>query len=286
MGEPMRRADYEYVQGFLRDRIGHELGEGKEYLVEGRLAPLAASLGLAGVAPLVDRLRRSADPELAASICAAMITGETSFFRNTSAFERLKATVFPALLAARAEERRLRIWSAGCSTGQEPYSIAMTLLDHFPEVHAWDVRILATDVSAPLLHQAELGEYKGQEVSRGLDPRWLKAYFHHERHGRWRIGPEARRLVRFERQNLLDPPRDHGEFDLVLVRNVLIYFADAARARVFATLRRAIRDDGYLFLGESETILGQETEFTFAEGGMDYYRPAVVGPNFSAANSY
>lgn len=287
MGEPMRRADYEYMQGFLRDRIGHELGEGKEYLVEARLGPLAVGLGLAGTAPLIDRLRRSAEPGLADSVAAAMVTGETSFFRNASFFDRLRTSVFPALMTARAESRRLRVWSAGCSTGQEPYSVAMTLLESFPEVRAWDVRILATDVSAPLLRQAEAGEYKAQEVGRGLDAHWLKAYFHHERHGhgRWRIDPEVRRLVRFERHNLLDPPREHGEFDLVLARNVLIYFSESARARAFAGLRRAIRDDGYLFLGESETILGQETGFTFAEGGMDYYRPAAEGSNFFAAIS-
>lgn len=286
MGDPLRRSDYEFLQGFLRDRIGHDLGEGKEYLVEARLGPVAAGLGLSGLAPLVDRIRKGGDADLVGSICAAMVTGETSFFRNASAFDRLRSTVFPALLKARAGERRLRIWSAGCSTGQEPYSIALTLLDNFSEARTWDVRILATDVSAPLLRLAEAGEYSAQDVSRGLDPHWLRTYFHQERHGRWRIGPDARRLVRFERHNLLDPPRDHGAFDVILVRNVLIYFADGPRARVFAGLRTAIRDDGYLFLGESETILGQETQFTFAEGVMDYYRPAISGANFSAATPY
>jgi chemotaxis protein methyltransferase CheR len=286
VGEPLRRSDYEYMQGFLRDRIGHELGEGKEYLVEGRLGPLAAGLGVEGVAALVDRLRRSADPALAGAVCEAMVTGETSFFRNASAFERLRTTVFPALFRARAGERRLRVWSAGCATGQEPYSVAMLLLDNFTEARTWDVRIVATDVSAPLLRQAERGEFSTQETSRGLDAHWLRTYFHHERHGRWRVGAEVRKLVRFERHNLLDPPREHGEFDVILVRNVLIYFADAARVRVFSGLRQAIRDDGYLFLGESETILGQETGFTFAEGGMDYYRPAISEPNFFAVTSY
>jgi chemotaxis protein methyltransferase CheR len=284
--ETLRRADYEYLQRFLRDRIGHELGEGKEYLVESRLGHLAADLKLVGVAELVDGLRRGDDPKLIESACAAMITGETSFFRNASAFDRLKTMVFPALLAERAGERRLRIWSAGCSTGQEPYSVAMMLLDNFVEARTWDVRIVATDISAKLLRQAEVGVYSNQEVSRGLDPNWLRSYLH-ERGGRWSVGPEVRKLVRFERHNLLDgPPHDSAEFDVILARNVLIYFAEGARAIVFAGFRRAVRDDGYLFLGESETILGQQTEFLFPEADLHYYRPAPRRSNFSAASPY
>lgn len=284
MAHPLTRTDYEYLQRFLLDRLGHELGEGKEYLVESRLGTLSAKLGLDGIASVVDRLRRTSDPELVTSVCEAMVTSETSFFRNPSAFERLKTTVFPALFKERAGERRLRIWSAGCASGQEPYSIALTLLDNFPEARTWDIRILGTDISAPLLRLAEQGRYSAQEVGRGLDSDWLRVHFQ-ERAGRWSVGPEVRRLVRFERQNLLDPIRDHAEFDVILVRNVLIYFADDARARVFSMLRRAIRDDGYLFLGESETILGQETEFLFAQGGMDYYRPGPQRPNIFAATS-
>ena len=284
MAQTLSRSDYEYLQRFLLDRLGHELGEGKEYLVESRLGTLSARLGLKGIAAIVDRLRRTSDAELVTSVCEAMVTGETSFFRNPSAFERLKSTVFPTLLRERAGERRLRIWSAGCASGQEPYSIALTLLDNFPEARTWDVRILATDIAAPLLRQAELGGYTPQEVGRGLDTDWLRTHFH-ERGGRWWVGPEVRRLVRFERRNLLEPPREHAEFDVILVRNVLIYFADDARAHVFAGLRQAIRDDGYLFLGESETILGQETDFVFAEGVMDYYRPGPPRANFSAASS-
>ena len=284
MAETVRRADYEYLQRFLLERLGHELGEGKEYLVESRLGTLSARLGLGGIAAIVDRLRRTSDPDLAAAVCEAMVTGETSFFRNPSAFERLKKTVIPALLRERAGSRRLRIWTAGCASGQEPYSIALTLLDNFPEARTWDVRILATDVAAPLLRLAELGGYSPQEVGRGLDSDWLRTHFH-ERAGRWWVGPEVRRLVRFERHNLLDgPPHDSAEFDVILARNVLIYFADGARSRVFVGFRRAIRDDGYLFLGESETILGQETGFLFPEGGMDYYRPAPQRSNFFAAS--
>ena len=141
-------------------------------------------------------------------------------------------------------------------------------------------------LSAKLLRHAEVGVYSKQEVARGLDPNWLRSYLH-ERGGRWSVGPEVRKLVRFERHNLLDgSPHDSAEFDVILARNVLIYFAEGARARVFSGFRRAIRDDGYLFLGESETILGRETDFAFAERGMDYYRPAPRGPNIFAASPY
>jgi len=280
VARPLSRADYLFLQEFLLARIGHDLGEGKEYLVESRLGTLARDLGFDGLAPIFDRLRAGREPAIAVSVCEAMVTGETSFFRNASAFERLRESVFPRLLAARADERRLRIWSAGCSTGQEPYSLALTLLDHFPETRRWDVRILATDVSEPALRQAEVGSFSAQDVRRGLDDRHLRAYFTpHE--GRWLVGTEARRMVKFEPHNLLDPRPFPGTFDLILVRNVLIYFATSARARVFSLIRRSIRDDGFLFLGESETILGQGDDFTFAEAGLDYYRPALDPANKS-----
>lgn len=276
MADPLSRSDYVFLQGFLRDRLGHELGEGKEYLVESRLGAIAPGLGLRGVGPLIDRLRHAPEPGMREAVCEAMVTCETTFFRNTSAFARLRDGVLPALVRARAVERKLRIWCAGCSTGQEPYSLAVTLLDGVPEARGWDIRIVATDVSAAVLRQAEAGVFSANEVRRGLPDGLLRSYFL-PTGARWVVSPEVRRLVRFEHLNLVDPAPFTAEFDLILIRNVLIYFTAEARARAFETLRRAIRDDGYLFLGESETILGQSDDFIFAEGEMDSYRPAPPG---------
>ena len=270
---PLSRSDYTFLQTFLRDRIGHELGEGKEYLVESRLGTLATRMELTGVAAVFDCLRRGCEPAIREAVCDAMVTCETSFFRNPSAFDRLRNSVLPALLESRADDRKLRIWCAGCSTGQEPYSLAITLLDHFPEAKGWDVRIVATDVSEPVLRQAEAGTFSPSEVRRGLSDGLLRTYFT-PKSGHYEIGPEVRRLVRFEKLNLVGPSPFSAEFDLILIRNVLIYFTTAARAEVFRSLRRAIHADGYLLLGESETILGQSDDFTFAADGMDYYRPA------------
>jgi chemotaxis protein methyltransferase CheR len=273
MVDPLVRTDYVFLQEFLRDRIGHELGEGKEYLVESRLGTLGGSRSIDRFSTLFDRLRARRDFDLEDAVCEAMVTCETSFFRNPSAFARLRDFVLPELFRKRVNERQLRIWSAGCSSGQEPYSVAMTLLEHFPQCREWDIRIVATDVSESILRQANEGTYSGVDIRRGLPASLLRAYFV-ENDGRWSITKEPRRFVQFARYNLISPSPFSTEFDLILLRNVLIYFAAEKRARVFSTMRRSIRSDGFLFLGESETILGQGDEFTFAAEGMDYYRPS------------
>jgi chemotaxis protein methyltransferase CheR len=205
-------------------------------------------------------------------VCEAMVTCETSFFRNPSAFDRLKTSVFPYLLNARRSVKRLRIWSAGCSTGQEPYSIAILLLENFPEIQGWDVKIVGTDLSARALRQAEAGEYSEAETRRGLSDSLRHAYFKNKSH-RWIVDPRVSRLVSFEKFNLVSSTPLSTIFDILFVRNVMIYFSSERRASLFELLRNSIRDDGFLFLGESETIIGQGDAFMFASDGMDYYQP-------------
>jgi chemotaxis protein methyltransferase CheR len=272
VAQSIQATDYAFLRIFLKERIGHELGDGKEYLVVSRLVPVVETFRLETLKALFDRLRRTRDLLLEDAICEAMVTCETSFFRNPSVFERLRRSAFPTLLTTRASERRLRIWCAGCSTGQEPYSVAMLLHEHFPESRAWDVKILATDVSERVLKAAALGEFSDAEVKRGLGTDYLRTYFS-KRNNTWVVEPVIRKRIHFEKFNLMSPSFHTSEFDIILIRNVLIYFTDEVRARIFASLRRALRDDGFLFLGESETILGQGDEFTFGEDGMDYYRP-------------
>ena len=275
MTESLNPHDYGFLKEFLRDRIGHELGDGKEYLVISRLGPVAEGLKLSSIGGLCDRLRKSRDLAAEKSVCEAMVTCETSFFRNPSAFERLRLSVIPSLLEARKSERKLRIWCAGCSTGQEPYSIGMLLLEHFLEIKGWDVRIVATDLSERVLHHAERGEYSEREIHRGLSDALIRSFFTVKRH-RWTVEPALRNLVTFEKLNLIPSFHLPTQFDLIFMRNVLIYFASESRAAVFTSLRRVIRDDGFLFLGEAETILGQGDAFRFAENGMDYYRPSRI----------
>ncbi|MDX2037895.1 MAG: protein-glutamate O-methyltransferase CheR [Isosphaeraceae bacterium] len=271
MPPTINRSDYLFVREILRGRAGHELGEGKEYLVESRLAPLADARALSGIAPLLDRIRSARDRSLEQEVVEAMMTGETSFFRNPSAYERLERVVLPDVVA-RKTNRRLRIWSAGCSTGQEPYSLAMLVFERYPELLSWDFAIIATDISDAAIRAARDAAYNDTELRRGLTPEQIRVFF--ETVGnRKRPRPEIRRLVRFERINLIEPLPFRHEFDIVFLRNVLIYFDPAIKPRIFQAVRDAMTEESYLFLGESETILGVSDAFRLAEGRLDCFRP-------------
>jgi chemotaxis protein methyltransferase CheR len=267
--------EYAYLQAFLRERVGNELADGRDDLVLNRLGPLAATLGLDSVSALLARLRADHDRTLQDAIVDAMANNETYFFRAPRVFESLRRVIVPALKSARAGTRRLRIWSAACSTGQEPYSIAMTLADQFPNLADWWIDILATDVSERALEHARRGSYSQFEVQRGLPIQSLLKHFQMVDE-RWQISHASRRPIQFRKHNLLDPLAElGGPFDLILVRNVLIYFDNAAKTTIFARLRDAIAADGYLILGESETILGLTDQFRRPDGDADYYVPAV-----------
>ncbi len=273
MRSPLRPEDYQFLARLLAQNLGHDLGEGKEYLLESRLRPVALKVGLPDLAALVNRLRSGTDPLLRDSVLDALSTGETSFFRGASAFEALRLQVLPALIEARSKVRRLSLWSAACSTGQEPYSLAMLLIDEFPQVQDWNLTILATDASSLALQRAEEGRYTGSEIRRGLSAERLMRHF--EPAGdRWRVREPVRRFVRFRRLNLLDPFGFRaGEHDLILLRNVLLYFDTARKPAFFARLRSVIAPDGYLLLGESETILGLTDAFALPSTDVPYYRP-------------
>ena len=267
------RQDYLYLRELLREQIGHNLTDGKEYLVEGRLGPIAASYDLAGVAELLGRLRLTGDRAIRETIVEAMTINETYFFRGPNMFDNFRRTIVPDLIRTRADTRRLRIWCAACSTGQEPYSIAMTLADHFPELDTWRVDLLATDFSVQTLDRARQGVYNQFEVQRGLPIQSLLKHFT-KVGDHWRISDDLRRRVRFDKFNLLDVFFGlGGPFDIILIRNVLIYVEPATASSVFSKLRGAITHDGYLVLGESETILGLTDQFAIPDGAVYFYRP-------------
>ncbi|HEX7243459.1 MAG TPA: CheR family methyltransferase [Longimicrobiaceae bacterium] len=249
------RADYELLGRVLQENSGLSLGEGKEYLLESRLAPVAACLGYPGLEGLVQALRRGAPAPVVKSVCEAMTTNESLFFRDGTPFTLLREKVLPALVAARQHTRRLRIWCAAASTGQEPYSVAMTLAGMVPALSGWSVEILATDYSRAALGRAREGVYNHFEVQRGLPIQMLLKHFRQEGND-WRISDEMRRAVTFREANLLDPFGGLGTFDLVFCRNVLIYFDVQTKRDVLERMARVMAPDGYLFLGAAETAVG------------------------------
>lgn len=266
--------DYQFVRRTLRDRMGYDLGEGKEYLVETRLAPVAAARGMDHLGEIIAHLRRNDDQALWQAVFDAMSIKETSFFRSPTMFGTLTHVILPALMQTRANVRRLRFWCAGCSTGQEAYSIAITLADHFPQLASWRVELLATDISERALEQARQGTYSQLEVQRGLPVPTLRQHFQLQDDS-WCIAETLRRRIEFRKHNLLDsfvflnPP-----FDIIFLRNVLIYFDNTAKSSLFSRLRQAVSADGYLILGETESVLGLTDLFSLHHDQRNFFRPA------------
>ena len=267
--------DYAFVQTLLRKEIGFDLGNDRHYLVANRLVPVAAMFDCRDVGHLIDRVRRSHDRRLIEAVAEGMTINETSFFRGgQKLFDNLARVVIPALHRARSSHRRLRIWSGACATGQEPYSILITLLEQCPQLAGWDIEIIATDVSARALDQARSGVYNQFEVQRGLPIQLLLKYFT-QTDDRWQISDSLRRRVEFRRHNLLHsflhlaPP-----LDIVFLRNVLIYFEPSSKTELFQRLRQSMTPDGVLVLGETESTLGLTTDFHLNDACRDFYQPA------------
>lgn len=257
----MSPADYSFLCDFLEKRSGLVLNDGKQYLVEARLLPLAQSANLKDISDLVRDLRLGRNPVLATSVIEEMTTNETSFFRDRQPFEELKQVMLPALLEARKTRHVLRIWSAAASTGQEAYSIAMTLLDQMPDARQWRIEIIATDIAEKILERAREGVYSQLEVQRGLPVQQLVKYFDKHPQG-FQVKAEIRRMVSFQQLNLFDPFARLGSFDVIFCRNVLIYFNTAAKADILNRMSRQIAPDGYLILGAAETVLGLTDAFS------------------------
>ena len=243
---------FAYVCELVRTRSAIVLSEEKRYLVEARLAPVARAAGLSGLDALVRSLRFGRDPGLEERVVEAMTTNETSFFRDRSPFEALCSHVLPERIAANAPRRQLALWSAACSTGQEPYSVAMLLDTAFPELAGWRVDILATDLSRAALARAGAARYSALEVNRGLTPAQLQAYFRPDADG-FCLAERIRARVRFQQLNLAGPWPVVGRQDVILLRNVLIYFDAATRRHILGEARAHLRPGGYLLLGAAET---------------------------------
>ncbi|MEO0321658.1 MAG: protein-glutamate O-methyltransferase CheR [Myxococcota bacterium] len=265
-------ADFELARDLVRRRAGIVLDDGKEYLVETRLASACRHLSLDGPKALLDRVR-AGDGALALELVEALTTNETSWFRDPRVYTALETGVFPALLDARRSARRLRIWSAACSTGQEPYTVAIMLESSFPETARWDVEIVATDLDTKVLEKAEAGVYNQLEVNRGLPARTLLTHF--ERDGRYfRAKDTLRSKVSFRQLNLIEDSYPQGPFDLVLIRNVLIYFDLETKRSVLDRVLTRVAPDGYVVLGGAETTLNVHEGYARERvGEATVYRP-------------
>lgn len=259
------RADYDTLKEVLLANSGHHLGEGKEYLVERRLESVAGSLGFPDLTALVRHVRLTRDPKVVKLVCEAMTTNESLFFRDGRPFDLMKERILPDLIEKRRATRRLRIWSAACSTGQEAYSLAM-LLAEYPGLSGWTVEILGTDYSPKVVDRAREGVFNHFEVQRGLPIQMLIKYFEQGENNSWRIKENLRRTVTFREGNLLQSFRTLGTFDVVFCRNVLIYFDDAGKRGVLERMADVIPPDGYLFLGASETALGLSDLWSVVQG--------------------
>jgi chemotaxis protein methyltransferase CheR len=251
---PITTAEFDYVRDLVRTRSAIVLEPGKEYLVESRLAPLARAEGFDSIARLVDELRRPGAARLTTQVVEAMTTNETSFFRDVHPFDALRQHVLPDLIKRRSAERTLQIWSAACSSGQEAYSIIITMLEHFPELKSWNVRILGTDLSTEILDRAKEGRFAQIEANRGLPSKMLVKYFEHQGAG-WQVKPELRRMVEWKPMNLVEPWVGLPRMDIVFLRNVLIYFDVPTKRDILERMRGVMRPDAYLFLGAAETTM-------------------------------
>ena len=244
-------AQFALLADVVRRRSGLALPPNKIELVQSKLAPVAARFGFKKVGAMLAELEDAAE-ELAAAITEAMTTNETSFFRDPACFDHIRDTILPALKAARAHKRRLRIWCGAAATGQEPYSLAMLLHEAGLLRGDWKIDLFATDLSSEAVARMREGLYSKYEVERGLPAGYLTRYFGQEG-AQWRIADHLRRDLRIHRFNLLDSYRWLGEIDIVLCRNVLLYFDGADRRETVARLETCLAPDGWLILGATET---------------------------------
>jgi chemotaxis protein methyltransferase CheR len=263
---------FDWVRQLVHRESAIVLAPGKEYLVEARLLPIARQMGLPDVGQLVDSVRTRPTPESTRKIVEALTTNETSWFRDGDPFTALTSTVLPALLSARGPAERLQIWSAACSSGQEPYTIAMLLEDALPTA-ATRVSITATDISREMVQRTRAGRFSQLEVNRGLPAPMLVRHF--TRAGtEWEVSPALRRMVTASECNLAAPLPRMGPFDVVYLRNVLIYFDLPTKQAILRRVRALMRPDGWLFLGAAETTLGVDDSWErVVLGRSSAYRP-------------
>ncbi len=274
----MRIEDFDLFAKLLYQRSGLVLTKEKAYLLESRLMPIARKANLKDLGELAAIMRQRTDENLLADITDAMTTNESSFFRDQRPFDQFRQIVLPKFLQARAAAKRLRIWSAACSNGQEPYSLAMILDEEKHKLAGWHIEIIATDLCRDVLDKAQQGIYTQFEVQRGLPITMLVKNFT-QMGDKWQISKAMRDQIKFQQFNLLDDMRPLGQFDIIFCRNVLIYFDQPTKTKVLENMVRQMPADGVLYLGGAETVLG----ITQAFKPMENQRGLYITANAPAA---
>jgi chemotaxis protein methyltransferase CheR len=263
--------DYEYLRKVLKDLSGLDLSADKQYLIESRLLPLARKSGMAEIGELVQKMKGGSSA-LINQVVEAMTTNETFFFRDKVPFEHFRDTIMPEMLRARGSRKSIRIWCAAGSTGQEPYSIAMCLKEMGASLAGWRTEIVATDLSQEVLEKSKSGIYSQFEVQRGLPIQLLVKYF--KQMGElWQINADIRAMVQHRQLNLLHDFSHLGTFDVIFCRNVLIYFDQDTKSKIFARLAKSIEPDGFMVLGAAETVVGLTEVFKPFPDRRGLYRP-------------
>lgn len=266
----MKPEDFEYLARFLKESSGLILGKEKSYLLESRLTPLVRKWALSGLDGLISEVRKSGNKDLRREVVEAMTTNESFFFRDNRPFDQFRDLVLPHLMKARASSRRIRILCAACSSGQEPYSLAMLLEESKLDLKDWKIEIIGTDISTEMLEKAKKGLYSQFEVQRGLPVKMLVKYF--EQVGdRWQIAKVLRDRVQFRYLNLLESTSELGQFDVIFLRNVLIYFDQPTKSEVLTRMSKQLASDGFLYLGGAETVLGVSDRLQLMPGQRGIY---------------
>ncbi|HEY8189175.1 MAG TPA: protein-glutamate O-methyltransferase CheR [Micavibrio sp.] len=256
----MRISDFELYRDLLYRHSGLSLTADKSYLLDSRLTPVARRWGYPTLDGMTLSLRGVPENKLVEAIIEAMINDETCFFRDIECFFVLRDAVIPFLMKTRGKNKKLRIWCAGCSSGQEAYSVAMILKDMELQLKNWKIEILGSDLSGQAIRKARAGDYTQFEVQRGLPVQRLMQHFD-EVGDFWRLHDDIRNLVRFEQFNLLEPMDDLGLFDLILCRNVMASFESETRTSILSRMAGQMAEDGILLLGSGETLNGIKTPF-------------------------
>ena len=267
----MTPLDYDYLRKLLRERSGLVLSADKQYLVESRLTPLVRKAGVASLSELVAKLKVN-NERLVVDVVEAMTTNESFFYRDKVPFDHFREAIMPSLIAARAKERRIRVWCAAASTGQEPYSLAMCLNEMKEKIAGWRIEILGTDLSTEVLEKAKAGVYSQFEVQRGLPIQMLVKHFV-QTGDTWQISPEIRAMVQYRPLNLLADFSQLGKFDVVFCRNVLIYFDQETKIGVLNRIAKLLEPDGFLSLGAAETVVGLTDAFKPMADRRGLYAP-------------
>ena len=273
----MNGLDFDYLCAAVKERSGIVLTPEKAYLVDNRLAPIARHTEHADVAALLATLRAKHDENLLLEVTDALTTNESFFFRDQKPFDAFRDLMLPLVLENNADKRSLKIWCAACSSGQEPYSLAMILKDQAAKMDGWTIDIIGTDISHTILDRAKEGIYTQFEVQRGLPAKYLVQYFQKD-NDLWVVSDELKQMVDYRYFNLLDNPATLGTFDIIFCRNVLIYFDPETKTKVLDSVAKSMAPNGFLTLGAAETIFGLSDAFTTEPERIGVYRKASADP--------